>query len=110
LAIAAARLGFQRVVALDCDPQAIRVAQENAARNGVGDQIEIRRQDLRRLPRRSTPRFSIICANLISDLLLAERDRILAQLVPGGTLLFAGMLESELGTLKAYYQAASTYL
>lgn len=35
LAVAAARLGFAPIVAVDADPVAVEAAQENAARNGV---------------------------------------------------------------------------
>ena len=44
LAIAAAKLGFAPVTALDVDETAVAVARENAARNGV--EIEIRAADV----------------------------------------------------------------
>ena len=46
LAIAAARLGFAPVVALDTDEVAVTVARENAAANGV--EVEIERVDVLR--------------------------------------------------------------
>jgi len=48
LAIAAARLGFAPVLALDHDPDSVRAARENASVNGV--QIAVERFDLRRQP------------------------------------------------------------
>lgn len=41
LAIAAALLGAQRVTAIDIDPNAVRVARENAERNRVADRIRV---------------------------------------------------------------------
>ncbi len=67
LAIAAARLGYCPVDALDSDPDSIRIARDNARRNGVSAGLRFLRQDLTRLPRRSVRTYSVICANLISE-------------------------------------------
>jgi ribosomal protein L11 methyltransferase len=45
LAIAAARLGFSPVVAIDVEETSLAAARENASRNGV--EVEVRRVDLR---------------------------------------------------------------
>jgi D-alanine-D-alanine ligase len=42
LSIAAARLGARRVVAIDLDPSALEATAQNALRNGVAGQVEIR--------------------------------------------------------------------
>ena len=39
--------------------------------------------------------YDLVCANLISDLLITERRRIAAQLKRTGTLVLAGILQSE---------------
>jgi ribosomal protein L11 methyltransferase len=110
LAIAAARLGYSPVEALDCDPDSIRVARGNARRNGVSARIRFLRQDLTKLPRRGTRKYSVICANLIANLLLAERQRILARLRPGGTLLVAGILKSEFQQVQTAFQEVGLHL
>ena len=46
LAIAAARLGAQNVLAVDIDPDAVKVAKENVAHNGVEQQVRVVRGDL----------------------------------------------------------------
>ena len=95
LAIAAAKLGYQPVHAFDFDPESVRVSRENARVNDVTGKIKIKRGDVARLelkPRRS---FDLVCANLISNLLIAERKKIVAQVNPGGTLVLAGILRSE---------------
>lgn len=95
LAIAAAKLGFARIEAFDFDPEAVRIACENAAANAVGAQIQIVRQDLTRLPLRSRRHYDVICANLISDLLVKEMARLLSRLKPGGRLVLAGILAQQ---------------
>lgn len=41
LAIAAIKLGAAKVIGIDIDPQALLASKDNAARNGVEDQIEV---------------------------------------------------------------------
>jgi ribosomal protein L11 methyltransferase len=65
VAIAAARLGFARVVALDLDPVAIESARENARRNGVD--VDVREADVLV---NELPCADLVVANL--DLTLVE--------------------------------------
>lgn len=95
LAIAAARLGYGPVRAFDYDPEAVRIATGNCALNGVADVVTPEQADLTKLPRTSRERFDVVCANLISDLLIAERARLLARLKPGGALVVAGILATQ---------------
>jgi ribosomal protein L11 methyltransferase len=96
LAIAAAKLGYKPVCAFDFDPEAVRVARANARSNGVLPKIKIVQDDVTQLSARTNWRYDFICANLISDLLVAERKRIVAQLSPGGILVLAGILKKNL--------------
>jgi ribosomal protein L11 methyltransferase len=91
------------VEAFDFDPEAIRVARANARRNGVLDKIRLRRADLTGLPSRSKRRYDVVCANLISTLLKAERGRIRQRLKAGGVLVLAGILASEFPKLQRLY-------
>lgn len=95
LAIAAVKLGYAPVEGLDCDPEAVRVARSNVRRNRVRGKIRLRRADLTGLPLIGARKFDVICANLVSDLLIAERERMISRLKPDGRLIVAGMLESE---------------
>ena len=106
LAIAAVKLGYTPVSAFDFDPAAVRVARENAAVNGVTEQLEIARHDLTRLPARPERQYAVVAANLLAPLLLAERDRIIARVAPGGRLVLAGILAREFGDVRAHYAAA----
>lgn len=70
LAIAAAKLGYGPVLALDNDRESVRAIADNAARNGV--QIEARRFDLRHeaLPLVDSKPAPVVLANLLRPLLL----------------------------------------
>jgi ribosomal protein L11 methyltransferase len=106
LAIAAAKLGYAPVDAFDFDPEAVRIARANARRNGVEGKIRFRWQDLTKLPRRSTRQYSLVCANLVSSLLMAERERILARLRADGVLVIAGILEREFAQVQRSFESA----
>jgi ribosomal protein L11 methyltransferase len=71
LAIAAARLGWEPVVAVDFDPVAVEAAAANARVNGVA--VEVRRHDLRVDP---VVRGRTVAANLLRPLLLAWSERL----------------------------------
>jgi ribosomal protein L11 methyltransferase len=110
LAIAAAKLGAGPVVAFDFDPEAVRVARENARRNRVFDQVRITRADLTQLPPRTTRRYALVCANLLSTLLIGERDKIIARVAPHGTLVLAGILHTEFDQVRSAFTAAGLRL
>jgi ribosomal protein L11 methyltransferase len=110
LTIAAAKLGYAPVHALDNDSEAVRIARANARQNGVAGQVRISRQDLADVPTARGRKYSVVCANLISNLLVAERKRILAQLHPGGLLVLAGILKEEFPQIQATYEAAGVML
>jgi len=110
LAIAAARLGYAPILALDFDPEAVQVAKRNAQRNRVAGKVTVKQADVRRLSRSPRRRFDLICANLLADLLLSERDRIVAQLNPDGRLVVAGILRKEFEEMVKSYEAAGLCL
>jgi ribosomal protein L11 methyltransferase len=95
LAIAAAKLGYNPVRAIDFDPEAVRIARTNTKANGVLGKIKISRGDVTKLSTKPKEQFDLVCANLISNLLIAERRKIAAELKPGGVLVLAGVLKSE---------------
>ncbi len=88
LALAAARFGAKRVIAIDDDPVAIATARENARRNKL-DNIDFRIADVRRWP--FPPRSEIITANLFSELLI----EILPKLKRAQRLILSGILRDQ---------------
>lgn len=105
LAIAAAKLGYERVRAIDFDPEAVRVARGNAKSNGVLKKIKPVRGDVRKLSARPDEKFDLVCANLISNLLIAERRTIAAQLKPCGILVLAGILKPEFPEVQKEFES-----
>ena len=103
LAIAAAKLGYSPVYAFDFDPEAVRVARANARANGVHKKLRIVRKDVTKLPIHPARQYDLICANLISTLLISERRRMVAQLRRGGTLVLAGILKSEFSQVRKIF-------
>ncbi|HEX8083664.1 MAG TPA: 50S ribosomal protein L11 methyltransferase [Solirubrobacteraceae bacterium] len=89
LAIAAARLGFAPVRALDFDPLAVEAAIENARVNAV--EIEVERVDLREAP---APAARVVVANLLRPLLLDVARRGFARTAPE-VLIASGLLRHE---------------
>ena len=106
LAIAAAKLGYGPIDALDVDPDAVRIARANARQNDVAHRIRFLEQDVYKLPARAGRRYTLICANLSSELLLKQRKRILAGLLREGILVLAGVLEREFSGVKGAYESA----
>ncbi len=110
LAIAAARLGYCPVTAFDFDGAAVRVARENARQNSVLDQLALARRDLTRLPLDSRKKSHLICANLMFDLLVAGKSRIVNRLHPEGRLVLAGILHSQFQSVRRTYERAGLRL
>ena len=110
LAIAAAKLGYSPVVAFDCDVTAIRIARANAKRNRVSGKVRMVRQDLTQVATVAKRGYDLICANLTSDLLLAEKQRILSRLKPGGRLVLAGILCSDFRAVRKAYELSGLKL
>jgi len=110
LAIAAAKLGAKPIEAFDFDPEAVRVAKENARRNRVERKLKLTQQDVTKIPRKPLRRFDLVCANLISNLLVAERERIIARVAPTGTLVLAGILQTEFDSVRKSFESRGLQL
>ena len=109
-AVAAAALGYRPVQAFDFDADAVKMARCNARQNGVGRRIQIERQDVLELSRSPVRRHTVVAANLISNLLIAERHRVIAQLAADGLLVLAGILKVEFAEVQQAYEGAGLYL
>jgi ribosomal protein L11 methyltransferase len=91
LAIAAVKLGAAWALALDIDPQAVRVAMDNAHRNGVAGMVEVRHGTLTGEVLAHGP-FHLVVAN-IDGLTVRRLAPMLAEaLAPRGKLVVSGFL------------------
>jgi len=102
LAIAAARLGWEPVLACDHEPTAVEAARANAAANDVA--IEVERVNLRE---ERPPQASTVVANLTSPLLLPLAAAMAAgEIATPGRMVVSGLLIGERDRVAAAYRAA----
>ena len=108
LAIAAALLGAGRVLAVDIDPDAVRVASENVAHNRVDRVVDVREGDLLK----ATDEICDICvANIISDIIISFAAPLADHIVPGGLFICSGVVRERAGEVRdALLQAGYTVL
>jgi len=89
LAIAAARLGAKDILAVDIDPDAVRVARENVSHNGLDGAIQVRQGDLiKGLSRR----FDFAVANILAPVICMLAAPLKAHLNPGGRFVCSGII------------------
>lgn len=101
LAMAAARLGAGRVCAVDIDPEAVEVAQENLAINGLAGRIECSTAPLEAL----TGPFDVILANILAEELVRLAPQLAMQLAPGGVLILSGILAEKEALVRSGFAA-----
>jgi ribosomal protein L11 methyltransferase len=104
LAIAAAKLGYAPITAFDYDPESVRVARANAKLNGELKKLHLAQQDLTQIPLRAETQYDFVCANIIANVLVAERRRIFNRVKPGGTLVLAGILKLEFAAVQRAFE------
>ena len=105
LAFASARLWHAPVLAVDIDPEAVRVARANARANRVGEWVTTLAADgyADRRVRRSGP-YDLIIANILARPLVAMAKDLAANLVPGGMAVLAGLLTRQQAQVLAAYR------
>ena len=105
LAIAAAKLGALRVVAIEIDPDAIENAEQNVIRNGVADRVTVLEGDAAvMLP--LLGQFRVILVNIISSVITQLLPAIRDGLSPGGAVVLSGVLITESSALKGVLSSA----
>jgi len=93
LAIAAAKLGWGPVLALDYDPLSVDATAQNAEVNGVADRLAVARFDLREQP---VPAAALVLGNLLAPLLLEWCSQIASGAAARpGLAIASGLLATE---------------
>lgn len=101
LAIAAAKLGANKILALDIDPIAIDATIENAEDNGVLAQITAQTGSLESVLA-SARRFDLIVVNILAKIIIPMCDNHLGDTVrPGGKAIFSGIIEDQADDVEA---------
>jgi len=105
LAIAAAKLGYTSLTALDNDPDAVRIATENATLNGVADRIRFMTGDLSSLGLDGT--CDVVVANILAGVLATHAATLVRYLSPatGNRMVLSGILNPQAAEVLAAYEA-----
>lgn len=104
LAIGAALFGAGQVLAIDIDPDAVRVASENVALNHVGETVSVQQGNL-------LDRVDAVCdvcvANIISDVIISFASPLLSHVRPGGLFICSGIVSSRAEEVRRALEDAS---
>ncbi|WP_206486299.1 50S ribosomal protein L11 methyltransferase [Thalassotalea sp. G2M2-11] len=98
LSLAALKLGAEKVIGIDIDPQALQASQENAKRNGVEDRLELY------LPKdQPTLTADVVVANILAGPLKELAPTIMSFVGEHGLLALSGVLEVQAQELQNLY-------
>ncbi|GMR17619.1 MAG: 50S ribosomal protein L11 methyltransferase [Gammaproteobacteria bacterium] len=105
LAIAALKLGAKKAWATDIDPQALVVARENGQKNRIADELITLK--VPSLP--DNLQVDLLLANILAEPLVSLAPEFIKRVKPGGQIILAGFLESQLPTVSAAYAPQITF-
>lgn len=101
LAIAAAKLGARRVLALDSDNLAVAATRENAEANDVAQRVVVERGGLESVLG-SARRFDLALVNILARIILEITEQGLGEILrPGGVGVFSGIIEGQAAEVEA---------
>ena len=111
LAIAAAKAARIRALGSDIDPAAVRIARENARRNGAGTLVEITEAAGLAASRLAARRFAdrgpypLVFANILLEPLKQLTIGLTPLLAPGGWVVLSGLLPDHANAALAAYRS-----
>lgn len=97
LSIASAKLGAERVVAVDLDELAIKVTKENAKINHVENIIDVRHGNLLEVVNEDT---DVIVANIIAEIIVILAKDITKFLKKGGIFITSGIIHEKIDMVR----------
>lgn len=99
LSVAGMLLGAKRVVGVDIDPLAVKVAKENGAMNGFSEPaFQMLQGDL---TDRISGRYSVVTANIVADAIISLTPQILRFLLPGAVYIVSGIIDTRAPEVEA---------
>ncbi|MDA0997076.1 MAG: 50S ribosomal protein L11 methyltransferase [Proteobacteria bacterium] len=106
LAFAMAKLGAKRVVAVDIDPEAVRVARLNARINRIGGRVRIEcGPGYRTDAVRDGGPYDLVAANVLARPLKAMAGDLARNLAPGGTAILSGLIVRDAADVAGMHRA-----
>jgi ribosomal protein L11 methyltransferase len=109
LSIAAVKLGARHSFAIEVDPDAIGNAEENVARNGVGDRVTVLEGDASLLLPLVAP-VDVVLANIISSVLVRLLAPMASALPARGHAILSGILREERSEMLAALDAGGWHV
>lgn len=107
LAIAAAKLGAKRVLALDSDQGAVRVASANVMDNNVADRVYVRRGSLTD----ASGSYDLVVVNILARVIVEMVEQGLSErLRPDGVLITAGIIVDKVPEVVASFERGNLEL
>jgi ribosomal protein L11 methyltransferase len=103
LSIAACKLGFPFVTAVDNDPLALFVAKENAKLNKIGSNSCLFHTSIEN----TKGKFDLIISNILCSTLLELSSIIVGKLRKNGSLILTGILNAQVSELREKYLRVS---
>lgn len=101
LAIGAAKMGASHIWAVDTDPMAVRVTNENAEANGVMAKITAEEGSLDELLARNAT-FDVALVNILAKVIILMCGQGLGRVVkPNGVAVFGGIIEEQAAEVEA---------
>lgn len=91
LTIAAARLGAAAIDAVDVEAVAVRVTEENIARNALATPISVAVGSVE-LTARFAAKYDLVVANIIARIIVELAPALVAACAPGGRLITSGII------------------
>ena len=106
LAFAIAKLWPAKVLAVDIDPEAVRVTKQNTIDNKLLGRVNVATSvGYRSNVVRSTAPFDLIVANVLARPLIGMAADTSASLAPGGTVILSGLLERDAAWVVSRHRA-----
>ena len=103
LAIAAGLLGAGHVLAIEIDPDAVRVAEENVRNNGLSHVVDVQQGNLLD----HVEQVCDICvANIISDVIISFARPLMKHIVPGGLFICSGIVKERSDEVRSALEEA----
>lgn len=90
LATTALLLGAKSAVGVDIDELSVKIAQENADLNGVGEQIQLVWGDL---TEKISGTYDVICANIVADVIIRLCENVTSFMHKDTVLIVSGIIE-----------------
>lgn len=104
LAIAAAKAGARRTLAVEIDHRAAAIAVENCRNNRVGSRVRVIAGDGVKAASPGRGAYDLVFANILMRPLIRMAPTLAASLAPGGRIVLSGLLKAQAPLVRAAYE------